>query len=282
MNPLALPGPARDKADFGTDPERADISRLLMELVVNSTVRAGLRPFGRCNRSLPAGAVMLALLCALGCPLGAQAQSGPDLGFTTKVSPALIAQFSQKFTAAARDLLTRWINFAAELKSVPFMQRLDAARGREAGVLQLVNDHLNRIPYLTDQAHWSQDDYWATPAESVASNGGDCEDYAIAKYFLLKELGVPLARLRITYVKALKINEAHMVLAYYPRPDAEPLILDSLDPRVRPASERSDLVPVYSFNDDEFQLVTSSLKGKPAQIRQWLALQGRLVVQSKT
>lgn len=251
-----------------------------MEMVVNSTARAGLRPLtGHRHRSLPAAA---ALMCALASPIGAQAQSAPDLGFTTTVSAVLITQFAQKFTAAARDLLARWMEFAVAQKANPFMQRLDAAKGREAGVLQAVNDQLNRIPFLTDEAHWGQDDYWAAPAESVASNGGDCEDYAIAKYYLLKELGVPLARLRITYVKALTINQPHMVLAYYQRPDAEPLVLDNLDPRVRPASERSDLAPVYSFNDDEFQIVQSSLKGKPAQIRQWLSLQERLVVQSKT
>ena len=254
-----------------------------MEMVVNSTARARLRPLtGHRKRSLPARAATLALMCTLAGPSRAQAQSAPDLGFTTKVSVALITEFTHKFTAAARERLSRWMEFAAAQKANPFMQRLDAAKGREAVVLQEVNDQLNRIPFLTDQAHWGQDDYWASPAESVASNGGDCEDYAIAKYYLLKELGVPLVRLRITYVKALKINQPHMVLAYYALPDAEPYVLDNLDPRVRVASERSDLVPVYSFNDDEIQLVHSSLKGKPAQIRQWLSLQERLVAQSKT
>ena len=246
---------------------------------VNPIAHAGL---GKCIWQRTIQTCATALVFTLTWPVDAEAQPATDLGFTTRVSTALITQFTQKFAAAARDLLGRWIDFAAEQKTNPFMQRLDAAQGREARVLQAVNDQLNRIPFLTDQAHWGQDDYWATPAESVASNGGDCEDYAIAKYFMLRELGVPLQRLRITYVKALKINEAHMVLAYYPRPDAEPLVLDNLDGRVRPASERSDLVPVYSFNDDEFQMVTSSLKGKPSQIRQWLSMQERLLAQSKT
>lgn len=251
-----------------------------MEKVDYARAREGLRLVHH-KRHLLAPAAILGLVFTLIYPLGAKAQPASDLGFTTKVSAALIAQFAQKFNAAARELLARWMDFAAAQKTNPFMQRLDAAKGREAGVLQAVNDQLNRIPFLSDQAHWGQDDYWATPAEAVASNGGDCEDYAIAKYYMLKELGVPLQRLRITYVKALKINDAHMVLAYYSRPDAEPLVLDNLDGRVRPASERSDLVPVYSFNDDEFQLVTSSLKGKPSQIRQWLSMQERLLAQSK-
>jgi predicted transglutaminase-like cysteine proteinase len=189
---------------------------------------------------------------------------------------------TERFSATARGLLGDWINAARIQKQPPsFLQKLEREKGREAAVLQIVNDQLNRIPWKTDQSHWGQADYWATPAESVASNGGDCEDYAIAKYYLLKELGVPLDRLRITYVKAMKLNEAHMVLAYYPRPDADPLILDNLDRRVSPASERPDLVPVYSFNDDEALIIQSGLKGKPLQIRAWLSVQERLLAQSR-
>ena len=209
------------------------------------------------------------------------AQSGSDLGFTVRVAPKLIAQLSERFSSAAPPRISEWMDFARTQKTQPFLQRVGKDKDKEAEVLQFVNDSINRIPYLTDQAHWGQPDYWATPAESVASGGGDCEDYAIAKYYLLKEIGVPLERLRITYVKAIKINEAHMVLAYYPQPNAEPLILDNLDKRVRPAGERTDLVPVYSFNDDEVVLVQGSVKGKPAQIRAWLSLQQRLTEQSR-
>ena len=94
------------------------------------------------------------------------------------------------------------------------------------------------------------DDYWATPVEFLATDGGDCEDFAIAKYFTLRALGVPTDRMRITYVKAITLNQAHMVLAYYPSPGAEPLVLDNLIGEIKPASQRTDLVPVYSFNGD--------------------------------
>ncbi len=116
--------------------------------------------------------------------------------------------------------------------------------------VEAVNRFVDTIPYISDQEHWHQEDYWATPLEMIGSNGGDCEDYAIAKYFTLRSLGVPASRLRITYVEALQINQAHMVLAYYPQPGQEPLILDSLVNRILPASQRPDLVPVYSFNSE--------------------------------
>jgi predicted transglutaminase-like cysteine proteinase len=212
---------------------------------------------------------------------GAQQAAG-RLGFTVSVSPALAAQLGQRWPSAP-PALQRWQQFAVAQKSGAFLSRLDGAKGKEAEVLLAVNEFFNRgIPYRTDQQHWQQVDYWATPAESLASNGGDCEDYAIAKYYLLKELGVPISRLRITYVKAIKLNEAHMVLAYYPQPEADPLILDNLENSVRIASERTDLVPVYVFNDDEVQVMQGNLRGKPSQLRTWLNLQERLAAQAAT
>lgn len=113
--------------------------------------------------------------------------------------------------------------------------------------LREVNQFFNQLKFRTDLDHWQQEDYWATPIETLASNGGDCEDFAIAKYFTLRQLGVPAKSMRITYVKALKLNEPHMVLTYYPD-SGEPLVLDILVPDMLPASKRKDLEPVYSFN----------------------------------
>lgn len=113
--------------------------------------------------------------------------------------------------------------------------------------LREVNQFFNQLKFRTDQDHWQQEDYWATPIETLASNGGDCEDFAIAKYFTLRQLGVPAKSMRITYVKALRLNEPHMVLTYYPD-SGEPLVLDILVPDMLPASMRTDLEPVYSFN----------------------------------
>ena len=115
-----------------------------------------------------------------------------------------------------------------------------------------VNDFFNRITYKTDQAHWKKKDYWATPIEFMGTGAGDCEDYAIAKYFSLINLGIPEDKLRITYVTYRKLNskyeEAHMVLTYYHKVGAEPIVLDNINKSLQPASKRPDLKPVYSFN----------------------------------
>jgi predicted transglutaminase-like cysteine proteinase len=116
--------------------------------------------------------------------------------------------------------------------------------------LRLVNRFFNRIRFVSDRSHWGKKDYWATPMEFLSTNGGDCEDFSIAKYFTLRELGVSEDRLRLNYVKALKLNQAHMVVTYFKTANAEPLVLDNLISRIEPASRRNDLLPVYSFNGD--------------------------------
>ncbi len=121
----------------------------------------------------------------------------------------------------------------------------------EAGRLQAINHFFNRrIVYAEDLDTTGEADHWDSPLELLARGAGDCEDLAIAKYFSLIAAGTPSASLRMVYVRAQRSGgtQAHMVLAWYPQPTAEPLILDNLVPEVQPASARRDLVPVFSFN----------------------------------
>ena len=214
-----------------------------------------------------------ALALALFAGAAAIAQPRPERGFTTAVSERLAAAYDRRFGTGTSARIAAWKGYAAQRKGAPLS---------EAELLVEVNRMLNRIRFVDDPVHWREADYWATPAESVGSNGADCEDFSIAKYFLLKELGVPNARLRMTYVKAVKLNQAHMVLAYYPSPEAEPLILDNLEDAVRPASQRPDLIPVYSFNDEEVWVEARGRSGSPRQIRNWTLLLERLDREART
>lgn len=119
----------------------------------------------------------------------------------------------------------------------------------EKDKLTAVNRFFNaKLRFVDDQRNWGQNDYWATPIEALVKGAGDCEDYSIAKYFTLRRLGIPAEKLRITYVKALNYNQAHMVLTFYATPTADPLVLDNLISDIRHASQRKDLLPVYAFN----------------------------------
>lgn len=141
----------------------------------------------------------------------------------------------------------------------------------EADKLGEVNRFFNRTIRFTDDIRlWQQNDYWATPVEMLVKGAGDCEDYSIAKYFTLRRLGIPSEKLRITYVKALNYNQAHMVLTYYASPTAEPLVLDNLINDIRPASQRKDLLPVYAFNAEGLYLAGSNTrKSDTKKLSRW-------------
>ena len=121
--------------------------------------------------------------------------------------------------------------------------------------LTSVNDFVNQLNFVDDIIHWKKEDYWATPLQTLVTKGGDCEDFAIAKYFTLSAMGMDESKMRLTYVKALTINKAHMVVSYFVSPNAEPLVLDNLNRQIVPASQRKDLIPVYSFNGTGLWLV---------------------------
>jgi predicted transglutaminase-like cysteine proteinase len=189
------------------------------------------------------------------------------LGLSSSVTPGLMENLNSRFGPEARGRVVAWQKTVSALRTSGVAKR-GLAGEREA--LQKVNAFFNQVRFVEDRDHWGVEDYWASPAEMVASNSGDCEDYSIAKYYALKEIGMPVAKLRISYVRATKINQAHMVLAYYSTPEAEPWILDSLETQIKPASQRPDLIPVYSFNDEDVWLAKTGAKaGSPTQIRMW-------------
>ena len=121
-----------------------------------------------------------------------------------------------------------------------------------------VNRFFNQFNYNDDMKIWGKEDYWATPEEFIGINAGDCEDYVVAKYFVLRSLGVSDKHLYLTYVKAIKENRAHMVLSYFESPTSVPLILDNYNPQILPADKRRDLLPVYSFNAQSLFLTNAS------------------------
>lgn len=135
------------------------------------------------------------------------------------------------------------------------LQHLETASEQEQ--LDRINHFFNdKINFVSDKSNWQQNDYWATPLESLGTQKGDCEDYSIAKYIFLRALGIPDSRLKLTYVRARiggphsKIVQAHMVLSYYSTPTAEPMILDNLISEIHKSSRRIDLTPIFSFNSE--------------------------------
>jgi len=157
------------------------------------------------------------------------------------ISNSKLNSISVKYGAQAKSRVELWDIMLQSSKDKKILNKLKS-----------VNDFFNKIRYKTDSRHWRKKDYWATPFEFMGTAAGDCEDYAIAKYFSLRKIGVPDKKLRITYVKYKKVRskfeQAHMVLTYYHKPGATPIVLDNINKKLKLATKRKDLKPVYSFN----------------------------------
>ena len=183
--------------------------------------------------------------------------------------PHIIGKAEQRYggLGSARERMEAWARLLQTSGDKPELEKL-----------ALVNSFFNRqMAFKDDMTVWHVEDYWATPLEALWKGAGDCEDYAIAKYFSLRRLGVSADKLRITYVKALELNQAHMVLTYYPDADGEPLVLDSLLDTIEPADARKDLLPVYAFNGEgvwlpdatDSTIGSNSMAGDIKQLSRW-------------
>ncbi|MEF2232169.1 MAG: transglutaminase-like cysteine peptidase, partial [Pseudodesulfovibrio sp.] len=128
-----------------------------------------------------------------------------------------------------------WAKLKAEIQGKPDMERIKA-----------VNTFFNQWPYRLDQANYGASDYWASPPEFLKKSG-DCEDYAIAKYFALLEVGFQPGQLRIVAVKDMIRNIGHAILAVY-LPD-NIYILDNQTVMVLAHERYKHYIPQYSVNE---------------------------------
>lgn len=181
----------------------------------------------------------------------------------------------QLYGQAGLAVLEEWFTLLQQLQNQDVQAKL---RG--------VNDFFNRrVRWVDDIQVWGQEDYWATPLETMGKGQGDCEDYSIAKYITLKQLSISSQYLRMIYVRARigrsQITQAHMVLGYYSTPDAEPLVLDNIVPSITPASQRTDLDPLFSFNSDGLWAGASSeSRADPlARLSRWRSVIERMQTQ---
>lgn len=190
-------------------------------------------------------------------------------GENFRLDSETLQRAADKYGSGARTRLTEWETLVRQDESTSDLEKLEK-----------VNSFFNRMEFVDDIVHWGEKDYWATPVEFLASRGGDCEDFSIAKYFTLQAMGIPDEKLNLTYVKALRYNVHHMVLTYFSAPGAEPLVLDNIVGIVKPASERADLIPIYSFNGTGLWLAKQrgqgKLAGSSSRLQRWQDLLERM------
>lgn len=183
-----------------------------------------------------------------------------------------LIKIEKKYGLDAKKRIVLWDNMIESIKNEKIVKKL-----------KKVNDFFNNFRYVSDKTLWKRTDYWASPYEFIGKGAGDCEDYAIAKYFALRAAGVSDKKLKITYVKIKQSNkkyeEAHMVLNYYHKPNSTPIVLDNVIKKLKLASKRDDLKPVYSFNASTLwkaQNKTKNLKKGDNNLTKWKAMMSRI------
>tara|TARA_B100001778_G_scaffold308237_1_gene288856 strand:- start:122 stop:1042 length:921 start_codon:yes stop_codon:yes gene_type:complete len=130
---------------------------------------------------------------------------------------------------------SNWQNKIQQFKGLSLIEKIKA-----------VNTFANAMPYIEDIDLYGKSDYWATPSEFFA-RGGDCEDFALAKYVALKQLGVNPAQMRLAIVKDKVKNQMHAVLIVYT--EDGPYVLDNQNSRAVLASQINRYQPIYSINE---------------------------------
>lgn len=141
----------------------------------------------------------------------------------------------------------KWTTVLSRLENITFKDsKLNQFRGMGlSSKVVAVNEYVNNFRYIEDKDNFGKSDYWATPTEFFA-RGGDCEDFAIAKYAILKQLGVPEDKMRLAIVQDKIKNIPHAVLIVYT--DNGPMLLDNQMKATKQVASVDRYKPIYSIN----------------------------------
>lgn len=165
---------------------------------------------------------------------GTRTRKSRDLSAFTKWSDMFRRFDSELDSGLHRQTIRNWRTEISQYKDMPI-----------AAAIQEVNDYVNEFAYRKDSANWGDSDYWATPVEFF-NNGGDCEDYAIAKYASLRILGVPESRMRLAIVHDKVKNIPHAILIVYG--EEHTWLLDNQADTARRAETTNRYKPIYAIN----------------------------------
>lgn len=157
---------------------------------------------------------------------------------------------------------------AITIRLVKYLELKKRVKGFDSTLKKLnhINTFYNKILPIHDSTKYKVDDHWATPKEFLINGKGDCEDYAIAKYFTLIETGINKDKLFLSVVKVKNEANYHMVLLYIENKNAMPLVLDNLSFKVVPFNIRKKLSPKVIFNEKEAFVLKNKKIHKKAKI----------------
>ena len=139
-----------------------------------------------------------------------------------------------------------------------FLGIVDRALARDGWArIAEINRAINLdIRPVDDMTQYGVVDLWATPLMAFASNAGDCEDYAIAKFVALHEIGISADDLRLLIVHDRATNEDHAVAAV--RYDGRWLILDNRSLDIRQDVDIAEFDPLFVIDGEGVKRMTAS------------------------
>lgn len=135
----------------------------------------------------------------------------------------------------------------AEAKWMEVLNKAPVPHGQRSVSLKeigLLNKKINSVPYKSDHALYGKEDYWATPDEFF-KRGGDCEDYCIAKYYALRQAGVPAEDMRLVVVRLKQAYHAILTVKL----GRDTFVLDNNTNRIRKVGAVT-YKPVVSMNEN--------------------------------
>ena len=114
------------------------------------------------------------------------------------------------------------------------------------GKLEAVNRYVNRrVRFVDDSKQYGRVDVWAAAADTLSRGRGDCEDYAIAKFQMLRRAGFSDKDLYLVIVKDLITRGDHAVLVV--RAAGRMYVLDNGTDRLLDSETIRDYRPVLTF-----------------------------------
>lgn len=201
---------------------------------------ATIAPAAAPSFATPTAAVRPQLQRGKGGLFGSTEVRSTDISAFTKWT-TVMARFEQQMSTQSNT--PRVQSWKASIKRLQGMSEADKVAG--------VNDYVNKVNYIEDRQNYNKSDYWATPIEFFA-RGGDCEDFAIAKYASLRALGFRADQMRIAIVQDKIKNIPHAILIVYT--DEGTFVLDNQDKRTRTASDVNRYKPIFSINSGAWWL----------------------------
>jgi predicted transglutaminase-like cysteine proteinase len=235
------------------------IRRLTQNPVYDYEIEYGREPTCKCS-STRAVVMILTTILSLFAKSSVGADFPADLFGYREIQQREMQLFGQWLSALERHILEDtaevdctehrfnrchlrdWLGFLEEIRSLPPSEQLVR-----------VNRYANEKRYVLDIDNYNMVDYWAI-ARQFLYNGGDCEDYAITKFFSLRWLGFRQQQLRIVVLQDTNLRIPHAVLAV--SMDNDIRILDNQLRQVVTHRQIVHYVPVYSINEHNWWIHT--------------------------